>query len=89
MRKTRILLRKKISNKKYIFEILLILLGTMCMGIATALFMLPNQLSSGGFSGIATITYYLFKWKMGIVIMALNIPFFINLCKKRLELLWF
>ena len=47
------------------------------MSIAIALFLLPNQLSSGGFSGIATITYYLFNWKMGTVILLLNIPLFI------------
>ena len=47
------------------------------MSIAISLFLLPNQLSSGGFSGIATITYYLFDWKMGTVILVLNIPLFI------------
>lgn len=58
-------------------ETFLIMLGTFIMAIATSLFLLPNQLSSGGFSGIATITYYLFKWKMGTIIILLNIPFFI------------
>ena len=47
------------------------------MGVGVALFLLPNKLSSGGFSGIATIFYYLFNWKLGYVILALNIPFFI------------
>lgn len=77
MKKTRKILRFKLLMKKYVFEVLLIMLGAMIMAIATSLFLLPNQLSSGGFSGIATITYYLFKWKMGTVIIALNIPFFI------------
>lgn len=63
--------------KKYAFETFLIFIGTMLMAIATSLFLLPNHLSSGGFSGIATITYYLFNWKMGAVIFILNIPFFI------------
>ena len=71
------ILRTKLLIKKYTFEILLILLGSTIMAIATSLFLLPNQLSSGGFSGIATISYYLFNWKMGTVIFALNIPFFI------------
>ncbi len=47
------------------------------MGIGTALFLLPNKLSSGGFSGIATIFYYLFNLKLGYVILLLNIPLFI------------
>jgi len=77
MGKSRKRIRNKLLIKKYFFEILLIMLGTMIMSIATALFLLPNQLSSGGFSGIATISYYLFNWKMGSVILLLNIPLFI------------
>ena len=77
MNKSRKIKRYQLLIKKYTLEILLIMLGTMTMSIATALFLLPNQLSSGGFSGIATITYYLFNWKMGTVILLLNIPFFI------------
>ena len=77
MKKIRKIKKYKLLIKKYIFEILLMLLGTMIMAISIALFLLPNQLSSGGFSGIATILYYLFNWKMGTVILLLNIPFFI------------
>lgn len=47
------------------------------MAIGTSLFLLPNQLSSGGFAGIATIIYYLFKFPLGIVMLVLNIPLFI------------
>lgn len=77
MKKKRKIIRYRLLIKKYSFEVLLIMLGTMFMSIATSLFLLPNQLTSGGFSGIATITYYLFNWKMGNVILLLNIPFFI------------
>ena len=77
MRKSRKIKRYKLLIKKYIFEIFLMMLGTLIMSIATSLFLLPNQLSTGGFSGIATITYYLFNWQMGTVILLLNIPLFI------------
>ena len=70
-------IRYKLITKKYIYEMLLIVIGTIIMAIGTSLFLLPNKLSSGGFSGIATITYYLLNWKMGYVILILNIPFFI------------
>ena len=70
-------LKYKLLIKKYLFEIFSIILGTMIMSIATSMFLLPNQLSSGGFTGIATITYYLFNLKMGTVILLLNIPLFI------------
>lgn len=47
------------------------------MAIGVSQFLLPNQLSSGGFTGIATITYYLLKFPMGLTILALNIPLFV------------
>lgn len=77
MRVTKKNLKIRLLIKKYIFEIFFIVIGAAIMAIATSLLLLPNQLSTGGFSGIATITYYLFNFKMGTVIILLNIPFFI------------
>lgn len=70
-------IKYKLIIKKYMFEIFLIAVGAFAMAIGTSLLLLPNKLSSGGFAGIATITYYLFNWSMGTVIVLLNIPFFI------------
>ena len=47
------------------------------MSIGVCFFLLPNKLSSGGFSGIATILYYLLKYPMGTTTIILNIPLFI------------
>lgn len=58
-------------------EILETLLGAFIMAIAVSLFLLPNELSSGGFSGIATILYYLFNFPVGTTIIVLNVPLFI------------
>lgn len=69
--------RKKIAVKKWIISLLQIIIGTAIMSVAISFFLLPNQLSSGGFTGIATITYYLFDFQMGTVILILNIPLFI------------
>lgn len=44
------------------------------MAISSALILLPNQLSTGGFSGISTIIYYLFKYPLGTSMIILNIP---------------
>lgn len=63
--------------KKKLIEVIYILTGTILMAIGVSLFLLPNQLSSGGFTGIATITYYLFNWQMGIVIFLMNVPLFL------------
>ena len=70
-------IKYKLKIKKYMFEIFLIAVGAFTMAVGTSLLLLPNKLSSGGFAGIATITYYLFNWSMGTVIVLLNIPFFI------------
>ena len=53
--------KRKIKN--WIIDIIGTILGSAIMGFGIASFLLPNQLSSGGFAGIATITYYLLKIK--------------------------
>ncbi len=69
---------KRILNiRKHLVDIFYLILGCFIMAVGTSLFLLPNQLSSGGFSGIATIIYYLFKFPLGTVMIILNIPFFI------------
>lgn len=63
--------------KKTFIEIMGTIIGAFTMAIATSLFLLPNQLSSGGFAGIATIAYYFFKFPMGATILTFNIPLFL------------
>lgn len=58
-------------------EIVLEIIGCTFMALGVVLFLLPNQLSSGGFSGIATLLYYLFNFKIGTVTLLLNIPLFL------------
>ena len=67
--------KEKLRN--IIVEILGTIFGAAIMAFGVASFLLPNQLSSGGFSGIATIIYYLFKIPMGTMIIAMNIPLFL------------
>ena len=63
--------------KPIIIDILGTIVGAAIMAIGVASFLLPNQLSSGGIAGIATITYYLLDIPMGTMIIAINIPLFI------------
>lgn len=63
--------------KKAIVEIAGTILGSFIMAVGVSLFLLPNQLSSGGITGIATITYYLMNIPMGTMIVIINIPLFI------------
>ena len=63
--------------KKLLIEIVGTIIGAFVMAVGVSLFLLPNQLSSGGISGIATITYYLLNIPMGTMIMIINVPLFI------------
>ena len=69
--------RKQLILKKYIKETIEIVIGCLFMAAGTSLFLLPNQLSSGGFAGIATIIYYLFSLPLGTTMLILNIPLII------------
>lgn len=69
--------KRKLYIKKYAYEVFLLILGCFIMACATSFFLLPNQLSSGGFTGLATISYYLLKIPVGTTIFILNIPLFI------------
>lgn len=71
------LTRKQMLFKKYLKEGIEIIIGCILMALGTALFLLPNQLSSGGFAGISTIIYYLFNMPLGITMLILNIPLII------------
>lgn len=68
---------EKYNIKKMIRDIFGTILGAFVMAVGISLFLLPNQLSTGGVSGIATIMYYLFHIPMGITIVIINIPLFL------------
>lgn len=70
-------LKGKSKSQKIFFEIILTILGSFIMAIGVSQFLLPNQLSSGGVAGLATIFYYLFNIPMGVAIAVINIPLFI------------
>ena len=65
------------NAKKIFSDFSQIVFGTAVMAMGMALFLIPNKLSTGGFSGIATIFYYLFNFPVGTVMLVLNVPLFI------------
>ncbi len=69
--------RNQILIKKILKEGIYIIIGCLLMAAGTTFFLLPNQLSSGGFSGISTIIYYLFGFPLGTTMLILNIPLII------------
>ncbi len=69
--------RAIIKFKYFIIQAIQIIVGTAIIAFGTTLFLLPNQLSAGGFSGLGTITYYLFGIPLGTTTLILNAPLFI------------
>lgn len=69
--------RRIINLRKTIISLMQTMLGTLLMAISIDLFLLPNQLSVGGFSGIGTIGYYLLNIPLGTTTLILNIPLFV------------
>ncbi|QQZ10302.1 YitT family protein [Heyndrickxia vini] len=58
-------------------DYLYILIGSAIVAISFNVFLLPNEVASGGVSGISTILHGLFGWKPAYVQWAFNIPLFI------------
>lgn len=71
----------KEKGKNKIFSILLntvyIVLGSYLVSLGINMFLLPQKMTTGGASGIATILYYLFNIPMGISILIINLPLFL------------
>ena len=63
--------------KKYALEYIYIIVGAFLMAVSTALILLPNQLSTGGISGISTILYYLCNYPVGLTMLLMNVPLFV------------
>ncbi|MCM3727670.1 YitT family protein [Neobacillus cucumis] len=59
------------------FEYLFVLIGAAIIAITFNVFLLPNQVASGGVSGISTILKGVFGWEPAYVQWAFNIPLFI------------
>lgn len=58
-------------------DIIYILLGTFITALALNIFFVPNNISSGGASGLAIVLNYLFKLPVGLTVFLLNLPLFI------------
>ncbi len=67
-------MKNNFINYNRIFSILI---GTLLLAIATNGVLIPNQLLSGGVSGISTLLYFQFHIKVSLTVILLNIPIFI------------
>ncbi|MCL2383446.1 MAG: YitT family protein [Oscillospiraceae bacterium] len=71
------LLRTLVYTKRITAQTIQIIIGAALISAAVMFFLLPNQISTGGFSGIATILYYFLNIPVGLSVIVLNIPLFI------------
>ncbi|MBG9456257.1 membrane protein [Lysinibacillus sphaericus] len=63
--------------RESIVEYVYVIVGAAIIAIGFNVFLLPNQVASGGVSGISTILNGLFGWNPGLIQYAFNIPLFI------------
>ena len=59
---------------KFFEDILVYILGGFIYSAAVTMLISPNEISPGGFTGIATVLQYLFGLPTGAMLFALNIP---------------
>ena len=53
--------KKLLKVKEFLIDMIYLTLGCAIMAIGTAVFLLPNQLSTGGFTGIAILLFISFS----------------------------
>ncbi|SFJ41267.1 YitT family protein [Thermoflavimicrobium dichotomicum] len=68
---------RKLTILQLVKRVFFIILGALLVSVGLELFMVPNQVIDGGIVGISIILSYLTKWKLGIFLFLLNIPFFL------------
>ena len=61
----------------HVFEYVYVLVGAAIIALSFNVFLLPNQIASGGVSGISTILVSVLGWEPAYVQWAFNIPLFI------------
>ena len=71
------MITEKQTTKNLVAEYFFVILGAAVVALGFNLFLFPNQVASGGVSGISTILNGLFGWNAGLVQYAFNIPLFI------------
>ncbi|WP_138496390.1 YitT family protein [Paenibacillus pinistramenti] len=54
---------------------LFIMVGAVIYAVALELFLVPNNITDGGITGIAVIVAHLSGWSLGLFLFILNIPF--------------
>lgn len=62
------------SPRRKGLEYLMLVIGSLVLATSFNVFLNPNQIASGGVSGLSTILFNLFGWSPAIIQWAVNIP---------------
>ena len=68
---------RSVTLRRQIFKYFLIVLGSMIYAIGFQYFMFPNNIVSGGISGIAMILNHFTHWPVGMMVIVMNVPLFL------------
>ena len=68
---------KQRSIGKVILRSVFIIVGALIVSVALELFLVPNQITDGGITGISVMTSYLSGLRLGIFLFIINLPFLI------------
>ena len=73
----RVLLRTRWGDVtgRALFNIALILAGSLCMALAVDIFLNPNNVVPGGFTALAMFANRLWGWPVGTTLLIMNLPF--------------
>lgn len=67
----------KAKLKDIIFDYIMMGIGLAISAIGLKVFLVPGKIAAGGISGIATILYHIFGFKVGVTMLIINIPIFL------------
>lgn len=65
------------NARRSIVNYLGVVVGAALVALALNWFLVPNRIAAGGVSGLATLTYYVFGWPVGMTMLAVNVPLFL------------
>ena len=73
----RVLLRTRFGNLtgRLLFDVALILAGSLCMALSVDIFLNPNDVVPGGFTALAMFANRLWGWPVGLTLLIMNVPF--------------
>lgn len=74
--------KNRVDFKKLLKRLIGISIGAIIQALGIILFLSPNKIAPGGFSGLSIILYHLFGFPVGTTYFILNLPLFIIAWKK-------